>query len=49
MFKSLEELEEIRARIVGLARKYSWTIVNAGKSTLEIHKEIRGFLTNRGA
>jgi len=49
MFESLEELEEIRARIVGLARKYGWTIINADKSTLEIHKEIRGFLINRRA
>lgn len=47
MFESLEELGEMRARIVGLARKYGWTIIAADKPIFEIHEEIKGFLTNR--
>jgi len=46
MFERFEDLEEMRARIVGLARKYSWKIIDAEKPILEIHEEIMSFLTD---
>lgn len=47
MFESLEQLREIRVRILRLAKRYGWIIIKAEKHELEIHKEIRRCLTEK--
>lgn len=41
MFETPEQLGRVRAKVLGLAEKYGWTVIDATKTVSEVHGEIK--------
>lgn len=40
MFETPEQLRRVRAKVLGLARKYGWTVIDADRDALKVHRDI---------
>ena len=47
MFETTEQLGKVRARVLGLAKKYGWTIIDADKNEVEVHNQITRRMVER--
>lgn len=44
MFESLERLTKVRGRVLGLAQRKEWTVIDGDQSLVDIQLEIRSYL-----